>query len=108
MLAAFPSPKETPLGLMRYLVRLVASLVAIGAVGLTLSQMLGMRFILAALVATPFVLMIGSMLTIYYLARNTETISAKHQMVTLLVVEFVLVPLGAAVALVTFFIMRAT
>ena len=82
-------------------------MLAVALVGLVISQVSDLPLFHAVLIATPFALMIGSAITLWVLAVQSETISARRQLHILLIVEFVCVPTGAAVALVTFFVLRA-
>ncbi|MEM8864693.1 MAG: hypothetical protein AAGF31_04020 [Planctomycetota bacterium] len=93
---------------MSYTQRILLTFIAVVAVGLTTSHLLDMPLTQALLVATPGCLMVGSMFMLLHLARFGEQISAKKQLLTMLLIEFFLVPTGAGVALVAFFVLRST
>jgi len=82
------------------------TLLAVALIGFIVHQVSGLPLLHALLVVTPFALMIGSAVTLWLLAVQSDAINASRQLYILLVVEFVCVPLGAAVALVTFFVLR--
>ncbi len=92
---------------MRFSTRLIFTFVTTVCLGLAVSRFMGLSLSQSLLVATPAALMLGSMLTLLYLAKQGDRVDAKKQLTTLLVVEFLLVPLGAGVALVAFFVLRA-
>lgn len=91
---------------MNFASRAILTFIGTVAVSLTLCSLFGMPFGLALLVATPGCLMVGSMFVLLHLAMNSEKIDAKRQLTTLMLVEFGLVPLGAAIALVAFFVLQ--
>lgn len=103
--AAASSIPSTP---MNYAQRAILTFIAAVTVSLLLSAAFDMSLGMAMLVATPGCLMVGSMFMLLHLARYGESISAKKQLMTMLIVEFLLVPLGAAVALVAYFALRPT
>lgn len=90
-----------------YVQRLVLTFIGIVAIGLTMSQTFGLPLFGAMLIATPICLMLGSMFMLFHFAKVGAAVDAKKQIVTLLIVEFLLVPTGAAAALVAFFVLRA-
>ncbi|MEM6798075.1 MAG: hypothetical protein AAF589_01050 [Planctomycetota bacterium] len=87
--------------------RMLLTVVGSIAFGFAASWLFNLTIMQAMLAATPVVLMLGSMATLFYLAKNSDKIDAKSQLATLLIVEFGLVPLGAGIALVAFFVIRA-
>lgn len=92
---------------LNYVQRFLLTFIAAIAMGLTVSNLFGMRLGEALLVSTPACLMVGSLFVLLHLAKAGPAVAAKEQIMMLLVVEFCLVPLGAAAALVGFFVLRA-
>ncbi|MEM6331525.1 MAG: hypothetical protein AAF790_14935 [Planctomycetota bacterium] len=92
---------------MQYSNRLMLTTISAVLLGFCLSLLLELTMAQAILAATPVVLLLGSMFTLYYLARSGTEVDAQSQLKALLLVEFVIVPLGAAAALVAFFWVRA-
>ncbi|MEN1681628.1 MAG: hypothetical protein AAGJ46_18760 [Planctomycetota bacterium] len=89
-----------------YIQRFLLTFIGAVTVGLLLSYVFQMPLSRALLVATPGCLMVGSMFVLWHLAIQGKEVGAKEQLAMLLVVEFLLVPLGATAALVAFFVLR--
>lgn len=86
-----------------YQIRLLILVQAIAALAAGLVVFAEQTWIQAVLCAVPVCVGLGSVVTIYQLARQGTSGSAMRQIVILLIIEFVFVPLATVAAVIAYF-----